>query len=257
MDCAKSFTGVYSFVTQGKFGPYIGSNEIKHMVDTTSSDVLKSLFLDVSQAHQRKSIIIDVYTGHINVLTFLHSIGAKFRFRNNETMIEQWIIPNDSGAPLGPNARIGIMAIVEVTVHDLQYVLLIKERYGPPKLKFVTGGVDEIDPILTVRKELLEEVGLEVKTDFVLCGTMFNNNARPDWNTDHVLDVCLIYTTNLGTLDTLPELHIDETELISGHWVVPRDATDVTQITQEILAGHTNFSARGSNVMMNSRALSM
>ncbi len=153
----------------------------------------------------------------------------------------------------------GIAAIITVRIGDacVPHVLLVKERMGPPKFKFLSGGLDGKDPINTVRSEIKEEVGLSLADtdECYLCGTMYNGNSRPDWPIDAVQDVCLIYLVNLGQRSVLPLLTIDQTELADALTMemfdLENQETNMTEMTYGILSGRTNFVARGNTVAMN------
>lgn len=117
-------------------------------------------------------------------------------------MIEQWIVQNNSGAPVEPNSRIGVTCILTLVCESKTYVALVKERYGPPNFKFITGCVDGIDPEQTIRKEIQEEIGLDIgKSEATLYDTIYVANSRPDWNCDPIQDLCLIYVINLGKVE--------------------------------------------------------
>lgn len=257
MNNPSTLTGIYSFAKHDKYGPSISLQAMQNMFKTVSLSVLRKLFLDIAYAHPKTSIIIDIDAGDLQAMHFLQDIGAEFRFKNPNTLIEQWIIINGSGAPIGPNSRIGIMVCVTIIVNDIIYYIMVKERFGSSKYKFITGGVEE-NPITTVYKELFEEVGIITDSPCTLCGTMYNPNQFPEWNTKPIQDICLLYAIHLGIQHTLPQLTPDTSEIIDAIWYSNNNLElELNSITHHIIAGDTQFFAQGYDVLLNFNPLNL
>ena len=245
MNDPRLLTGIYSFAVHAEYGPHIKLESMNSILGLRSLDTLTILFKDIMDAHPKTSIVADIDAWNVYGIRFLQSLGAQFRFKNSTTLVEQWIIVNGLGAPIGANSRIGIMAIVYIMVQDIRYILLVKERFGCQKYKFVTGGVDGIEPLLTVYKEVSEEVGLVLETSCILCGSVFNNNCFPNWDTEPIMDICMVYSSDLGTMEQLPKLYIDESEIIDAIWHPYDIEIEMSELTKQIIMGHMEFNAQG------------
>lgn len=174
-----------------------------------------------------------------SILVQLHGSGAGLvqNFDKNFFSVRGWI-EQESGSnylelhcpllidniPPYKTSRIGVLLILVDSI-DAGNVLVVKERFGPPLFKFVTGAVScgEI-PLQAAVRELKEELGIIAEPkDFLL--KALHQERCAQFGVD---DYCFIYTCCIGTN---PVVNIQESEIIDCKIVAKSCASDDVTLT--------------------------
>lgn len=121
-------------------------------------------------------------------------------------------------------SRIGVLLVLVDSI-DAENVFVIKERFGPPLFKFVTGAVSCGEtPLQAAVRELKEELGVIAEPkDFWL--KALHQERCAQFGVD---DYCFVYACCIGTN---PVVKIQESEIIEYKKVAKSCASDDATLT--------------------------